>query len=94
VARDSSGNVQISMRDMVDTGLTIAVRSPNSGETLPVVTIARDGRVLCAVPATVGTSLYVVCGTARLTIALNGPGSVLNGGGQITGQLVTSGPLN
>jgi len=94
VARDSSGNVQISMRDMVDTGLTIAVRSPNGGETLPVVTIARDGRVLCAVPATVGTSLYAVCGTARLTIALNGPGSVLNGGGQITGQLVTSGPLN
>jgi hypothetical protein len=92
--RDSAGNVQISMRDMVDTGLTIAIRSPNSSETLPVVTIARDNRVLCAVPATAGATLYAVCGSTRLTIAFYGPGTVLSKGGQITGQLVTSGPLN
>jgi hypothetical protein len=94
LVRDSAGNVQISMRDMVDTGLTIAIRSPNSSETLPVVTIARDSRVLCAVPATAGATLYAVCGSTRLTIAFYGPGTVLSKGGQITGQLVTSGPLN
>ena len=94
LVKDSAGNVQISMRDMVDTGLTIAIRSPNSNETLPVVTIARDNRVLCSVPATTGTTLYAVCGTTRLTIAFYGPSTVLAKGGQITGQLVTSGPLN
>jgi methionine sulfoxide reductase heme-binding subunit len=94
LVRDSAGNVQIAMRDMVDTGLTISIRSPNSTETLPVVTIARDGRVLCTVPATAGTTLYAVCGTTRLTVSFFGTSSVLTGGGQITGQLVTSGPLN
>jgi sulfoxide reductase heme-binding subunit YedZ len=94
VVRDRSGKFQISMRDMVDTGLTIAIRSPNSNETLPVVTIARDGRVLCTVPATAGSTLYAVCGTTRITIEFYGPASVLTNGGQIKGQLVTSGPLN
>jgi sulfoxide reductase heme-binding subunit YedZ len=94
VVRDSAGNVQISMRDTIDTALTIAIRSPNSSESLPVVTVARDGRVLCTAPATPGTTLYAVCGTTRLTIAFFGPTSVLRAGGSITGRLNTSGPLN
>jgi sulfoxide reductase heme-binding subunit YedZ len=94
LVKDAAGNMQISMRDMVDTGLTIAIRSPNSAETLPVVTISRDGRVLCSMPATPGDTLYAVCGTTRLTIAFYGTSTVLKSGGQITGQLVTSGPLN
>jgi sulfoxide reductase heme-binding subunit YedZ len=94
MVRDRAGNVQISMRDMVDTGLTIAIRSPSSAETLPVVTMARDDRVLCTVPATAGTTIYAVCRTIRLTISLYGPSSVLKAGGQITGRLETSGPLN
>lgn len=94
LVRDSAGNTQISMRDTIDTALTIAIRSPNSNETLPVVTIARDARELCVAPATPGDTLYAVCGTTRLTIALYGPPSVLQSGGQITGQLLTSGPLN
>jgi sulfoxide reductase heme-binding subunit YedZ len=94
MVRDAAGDTQISMRDTVDTALTIAIRSPNSSETLPVVTIARSSRVLCAVPATAGTSLYAVCGTTRLTIAFYGPPSVMKSGGQITGRLITSGPLN
>lgn len=94
LVRDGAGGVQISLRDTVDTGLTIAIRSPNSNETLPVVTIARDGRALCTMPASAGTTLYAVCGTTRLTIAFYGSGSVLTQGGQISGQLETSGPLN
>jgi hypothetical protein len=94
LVRDRAGKFQISMRDMVDTALTLAIRSPNPNETLPVVAISRDGRVLCTVPATPGTTLYAVCVATRLTIAFYGPDSVLKKGGQITGQLVTSGPLN
>jgi methionine sulfoxide reductase heme-binding subunit len=94
VVRDSAGNVAISMRDTVDTALTIAIRSPNTTETLPVVIIARDNRVLCTVPASVAATLYAVCGTTRVTIAFYGPSSVLRFGGQITGRLDTSGPLN
>jgi sulfoxide reductase heme-binding subunit YedZ len=94
LVRDASGNNQISMRDLVDTALTIGIRSPNSNETLPVVTIARDVRVLCTVPATATSTLYAVCGTTRLTIAFYASSSVLKTGGQITGRLITSGPLN
>jgi methionine sulfoxide reductase heme-binding subunit len=92
--RDAAGNTQISMRDTVDTALTIAIRSPNSSETLPMVAIARDRRVLCSVPATAASTLYAVCGATRLTIAFYGTAAVLKDGGPITGRLVTSGPLN
>lgn len=94
MVRDAAGNTQISMRDSIDTALTIAIRSPNSNETLPVVTIARDARVLCSMPASAGTTLYAVCGSTRLTISFYGSPAVLNAGGDITGRLVTSGPLN
>lgn len=94
MVRDAAGNVQISMRDMVDTGLTVQIRSPNDTETLPVVTIARDGRVLCTVPATAGTTLYAVCGKTRLTITFLGSPAVIQSGGNISGRLDTSGPLN
>ena len=94
LVRDKSGNVQISMRDTVDTQLTIAIRSPNSSETLPVLTISRGTRVLCAVPASVGSSLYAVCGKTRLTITFFGSTDALTNGGTITGRLDTSGPLN
>jgi DMSO/TMAO reductase YedYZ heme-binding membrane subunit len=94
MVRDAAGNTQISMRDTVDTALTIAIRSPNSTETLPTMAINRDKRVLCTVPATVSATLYAVCGTTRLTIAFYGSSSALDSGGQITGRLVTSGPLN
>ncbi len=93
LVRDAAGHTQIAMRDMVDTALTVAVRSPTSAETLPVVTIARNGRNLCSVPATAGETLYAVCGETRFTITLNGPESATTSGGQIGGRLVTSGPL-
>lgn len=93
VVRDKSGGVQIAFRDTVDTALTILVRSPNSTETLPVVTIARDGRVLCTMPASVDTNLYAVCGKTRLTITLYGSLSTYQAGGTIAGRLDTSGPL-
>jgi hypothetical protein len=94
MVRDSTGSTQISMRDTVDTSLTILVRSPSTDETLPVVSVARDNRVLCTVPASAGTALYAVCGPTRLTITFYGAASVLATGGQITGRLDTSGPLN
>jgi methionine sulfoxide reductase heme-binding subunit len=100
MVRDASGNTQISMRDSVDTALTLAIRSPASNETLPVVTVARDGRQLCAGPANVGPTLYAVCGTTRLTITLFGSEDlassvrvVIPGTSNITGRLDTSGPL-
>lgn len=94
VAVSKTGYIQISMRDSVDTGLTIAIRSPNASETLPVVTISRDTRVLCTVPAAVSDTLYAVCGTTRVVITFYGSPNVLKQGGSITGLLTTSGPLN
>jgi sulfoxide reductase heme-binding subunit YedZ len=94
MVRDPAGNTQISMRDTVDTALTIAIRSPNSNETLPTVAISRDQRLLCSVPAAVTSTLYAVCGATRVTIAFYGPSTALSSGGQITGRLDTSGPLS
>jgi sulfoxide reductase heme-binding subunit YedZ len=90
----SGAGVQISMRDTVDTALTVSVRSAGSGETLPVVTVGRATKVLCNVPASAGTTLYAVCGSSRLTVSFYGSGEVLKSGGHITGRLITSGPLN
>lgn len=94
MVRDPAGNTSISMRDTVDPALTVSIRSPNTSETLPVVTIARSSRVLCSVPASVGSSLYTVCGKVRLTITFYGWPDVLAKGGTINGRLDTSGPLN
>jgi methionine sulfoxide reductase heme-binding subunit len=102
MVRDAAGNTQISFRDTIDTELTITIRSPNGAtESLPVVTIARGTRELCAVPASVGATLYAVCGGTRLTITLyeNGTASAARtlpavGTADITGELATSGPLS
>lgn len=95
LVRDSSGGVQIALRDTVDTALTIAIRSPDPAtETLPVMTIRRDRRALCAVPTAVTTSLYAVCNKTRLIVTLYGGDTVLQKGGSVTGRLDTSGPLN
>ena len=94
VVRDRAGHFQISMRDTIDSALTIAIRSPNANETLPVVTISRDARALCTVPGSAGATLYAVCRTVRLTISFYGPADVRKNGGNITGLLTTSGPLN
>ena len=94
LARDPGGSVQIALRDTVDTALTITIRSPNTNETLPVMTIARDKKVLCTVPASVTTSLYAICNSTRLTVTFFGLDTVLKNGGNITGRLDTSGPLN
>jgi sulfoxide reductase heme-binding subunit YedZ len=94
LARDGSGNVSLALRDTVDTTLTITVRPPNPDETLPVMTIARGSKTICAVPASVSTSLYAVCGKTRLTVTFFGLDAVVRSGGPITGRLDTSGPLN
>jgi methionine sulfoxide reductase heme-binding subunit len=95
LVRDSSGAVQIALRDTVDTELTITIRSPNlATETLPVMTISRGQRVLCTAPASVTTQLYAVCNKTRLTVTLFADETVLHKGGDITGRLDTSGPLN
>lgn len=94
MVRDSAGNVAISMRDTIDTALTVTVQSPDpTSQTLPVVTIARGTRVICAVPATAGTTLYAVCGKTRLAITLYGTEAAVKSGGNITGRLDTTGPL-
>ena len=92
LVRDAAGGTQVSLRDTVDSALTVAVRSPGSAETLPVVTIDRAGRQLCQAPATAGPTLYAVCGKTRLTIALFGA-APSPGTSSVTGRLTTSGPL-
>ncbi|HYM67649.1 MAG TPA: ferric reductase-like transmembrane domain-containing protein, partial [Patescibacteria group bacterium] len=94
IAKDSAGNIAISFRDAVDTALTVSVRSPNSNETLPVVTVARGSKVLCTVPATTGVTLYTVCGKVAIEITFYGSTTLVTTGGSIQGRLDTSGPLN
>jgi hypothetical protein len=84
----TSGGVDIGLRDTVDTSLTVVIMPAGSTETLPQLTVARNGVTVCAnVPARVGVSVYAVCKDTRLIITMFGTGS------SITGRLVTSGPL-
>ena len=94
MVRDPAGNTQISLRDTVDAALTIFIRSPTSSETLPVITVDRNGHELCSVPAQAATNLYTVCRGTRMTISLYGSESTPVGTSNVTGQLATSGPLN
>ncbi|MDB5065526.1 MAG: ferric reductase [Chloroflexi bacterium] len=87
MVRDPQGRVSMALRDVVDPALTLVVLPPATTETLPVLTVARDGRALCTVATHPGASLYAVCGAIRLTIDLVG------GPGTLTGSLSTSGPL-
>jgi methionine sulfoxide reductase heme-binding subunit len=93
LVRVADGSTQLALRDQVDTALTVVVRSPNSSESLPVVTVARDNRVVCTVPARATSTLYAVCGGTRLVIVLYGlPAAV--GTESVTGRLDASGPLS
>ncbi len=84
----SSGGTGIALRDAVDTSLTVVIVSPGPTQTLPELTVARNGSTVCAnVPARAGVSFYALCGTTRLVITLYGIGP------SITGRIVTSGPL-
>ena len=87
VTKTSSG-VDIGLRDTVDTALTMVIMPAGPTETLPQLTVARNGVTVCAnVPARVGVSVYAVCKGTRLVITMFGTGP------SITGRLVTSGPL-
>jgi methionine sulfoxide reductase heme-binding subunit len=90
--RGADGTTQVALRDKVDTALTVVVRSPTTTESLPVVTIARNSRVVCTVPARVSSTLYAVCGGTRLVIALYGV-TAATGSQSVTGRLDASGGL-
>jgi methionine sulfoxide reductase heme-binding subunit len=84
----TSGGVDIGLRDTVDTALTVMIIPRGPAETLPQLTVDRNGATVCAnVPARVGVSVYAVCNGTRLIITMFGSGP------SITGRLVTSGPL-
>ena len=78
---------EIGLRDVVDTGLTVLIMPPGPTQTLPVITVARNGHVLCTAPARAVTTFYAVCGTTRIVVALFGRSP------HVTGKLTTSGPL-
>lgn len=86
-AGQAPGQVQVAFRDVADPGLTLTVRPAGPGESLPVVTVARNGRTVCSGPASAGETLYMVCGATRLSVRLFG------GPGHLTGRLSASGPL-
>jgi hypothetical protein len=58
----------------------------------------RGARVICSVPSSPTTTLYAVCtdngADVRLSITFFGSTSLVTTGGNITGQLDASGPLN
>src|SRR3984893_85072 len=77
----------IGLRDIVDTTLSLSVMPPDATQTLPVVTVQRNGKTVCTAPARVTQTIYAVCGTTRIVIALFGAPA------HLTGQLTTSGAL-
>ena len=78
---------EIALRDIADTGLTLLIMPPGPAQSLPVITIERDGRALCTVPARAATTFYAACGATRIVVAVFGRSP------HVTGRLTTSGPL-
>jgi sulfoxide reductase heme-binding subunit YedZ len=84
----TTGGADVALRDTVDTALTVVIIPAGPTETLPQLTVARNGAPVCTdVPARVSVSVYAVCNSTRLVITLFGIGP------SVTGRLVTSGPL-
>jgi hypothetical protein len=78
---------EIAFRDVVDPSLTLSVVPPGPTETLPVLTVSRNGTRLCTSPVRAVTTMYAECGSTRLVIQLFGDAT------HLTGRLITSGPL-
>lgn len=88
MVRDAQGRPEIALRDGVDPGLTLLIRPPSAAETLPVLSVARNGATRCVAPAAAQTQFYAVCAGTRLTVTL------YSLGGRLTGVLTASGPIN
>lgn len=78
---------EIGLRDTVDTQLTVTITPPDAAQSLPVVSVARDGHTVCTAPARTTQTIYAVCGATRIVIALSGAPP------HVTGLLTTSGAL-
>jgi methionine sulfoxide reductase heme-binding subunit len=78
---------EIAFRDVVDPALILTVVPPGPNETLPVLTVSRNGTRLCTAPVRAVTTMYAECGSTRLVIQLFGDAT------HLTGRLITSGPL-
>jgi hypothetical protein len=86
MARTPAG-AEIAFRDVVDPALTLSVLPPGPTETLPVLTVSRNGRRVCSAPVRALTTMYAQCGATRVVIELFGD-SV-----HLSGRLTTSGAL-
>jgi sulfoxide reductase heme-binding subunit YedZ len=78
---------EIAFRDLADPQLTLTIMPPGATQTLPVMTVTRAGVSLCSVPARAITTIYAVCGTTRIVVALFGSPA------HLAGRLTASGPL-
>jgi sulfoxide reductase heme-binding subunit YedZ len=78
---------EIGLRDTVDTQLTVTIMPPDATQSLPVLSVARGGRTVCTAPARTTQTIYAVCGTTRVVVALFGSPP------HVTGRLTTSGSL-
>jgi methionine sulfoxide reductase heme-binding subunit len=78
---------EIAFRDVVDPALILTVVPPGPNETLPVLTVSRNGTPVCTAPVRAVTTMYAQCGSTRLVIQLFGNAT------QLSGRLITSGPL-
>jgi hypothetical protein len=87
LVRNARGGTAIGLRDTVDPDLTLAITPPGPSQDLPVVTVERDGSVVCSSPARATTSLYADCGGVRLIVELLGTPPTIGG------TLTASGPL-
>ncbi len=83
----TAAGAEIAFRDVVDPTLTLTVVPPGPTETLPVLTIARNGTRVCTAPVRAVTTMYAQCGGTRLVIQLFGSAT------HLTGRLITSGAL-
>jgi hypothetical protein len=78
---------EIAFRDLADPQLTLTIMPPGATQSLPVMTVTRAGVSLCSIPARAITTIYAVCGTTRIVVALFGSPA------HLAGRLTASGPL-
>jgi hypothetical protein len=87
VALRSAAGTTFSLRDTVDTTLTVELLPPGPAQMSPTLVVQRNGATLCNAPARMTDVAYAVCGQTRVVVQLFGSLSY------VTGTITTSGPL-
>jgi sulfoxide reductase heme-binding subunit YedZ len=88
IIQNSGGGLRLDLQDVPDSSLRVLVSVSDSQSSTATVEIRRNGQTICNSSVPITQQLSAICGTTHLTLE----SLQQEGGSQVRGLLVTSGP--